>query len=62
MRAAQQAGVDAMVAGAAVATPDAVARQVLDDAGWLERFTTGIGHGVGLQIHEDPFVRPAQPR
>ena len=61
VRSAQQAGVDAMVAGAAVVRPDAVARQVLDEAGWLERFTTGIGHGVGLQIHEDPFVGPRHP-
>ena len=61
VRAAQRAGVEAMVAGAAVTAPDAVARQVLDDAGWLERFTTGIGHGVGLQIHEDPFVGPRHP-
>jgi Xaa-Pro aminopeptidase len=61
VRAAQQAGVDAMVAGTAVATPDANARKVLEEAGWLERFTTGIGHGVGLQIHEDPFVGPRHP-
>ncbi len=61
VRDAQQAGVHAMVAGVKAATPDAVARQVLDDAGWLERFTTGIGHGVGLQIHEDPFVGPRNP-
>jgi Xaa-Pro aminopeptidase len=61
VRAAQRAGVEAMVAGSAVTAPDAVARQVLDEAGWLEWFTTGIGHGVGLQIHEDPFVGPRHP-
>ncbi|MGH3425083.1 MAG: M24 family metallopeptidase, partial [Nocardioidaceae bacterium] len=56
VRRAQQAGVDALVAGAPVAEPDAKARAVLEEAGWLEAFTTGIGHGVGLQIHEDPFI------
>jgi len=61
VQAAQWAGVQAMVAGTPVARPDAVARQVLAEAGWLERFTTGIGHGVGLQIHEDPFVGPRHP-
>jgi len=61
VQAAQWAGVEAMVAGVEVKEPDAVARRVLDDAGWLERFTTGIGHGVGLQIHEDPLVGPRHP-
>jgi Xaa-Pro aminopeptidase len=42
-----------------VAEVDAVARGVLDEAGWLEHFTTGLGHGVGLQIHEDPFIAAA---
>ncbi len=61
VQAAQWAGVQAMVAGAEVKHPDAVARGVLDDAGWLERFTTGIGHGVGLEIHEEPFVSARHP-
>ncbi|MDO9378568.1 MAG: Xaa-Pro peptidase family protein [Nocardioidaceae bacterium] len=55
---AQAAGVRAMVADRPVAEADAVARAVLDDAGLLDRFTTGIGHGVGLVIHEDPFIGP----
>lgn len=54
--ASQAAGVDALRDGAAVASSDAAARAVLDDAGWLEWFTTGLGHGVGLEIHEDPFI------
>ena len=61
VQAAQWAGVQAMVAGVEVKHPDAVARDVLRDAGWLERFTTGIGHGVGLQIHEDPIVGDRHP-
>ena len=56
VQAAQVAGVDALRDGAAVKDVDAVARRVLDEAGWLEHFTTGLGHGVGLQIHEDPFI------
>ncbi len=61
VRDAQWTGVQAMRAGVEVRQPDAAARRVLDEAGWLERFTTGIGHGVGLQIHEDPFVGPRHP-
>jgi Xaa-Pro aminopeptidase len=56
VRASQAAGVEALREGRPVAESDAVARGVLDDAGWLERFTTGLGHGVGLEIHEDPFI------
>jgi Xaa-Pro aminopeptidase len=56
VRAAQAAGVEVLRTGADVAESDRRARAVLADAGWLEYFTTGLGHGVGLEIHEDPFI------
>jgi Xaa-Pro aminopeptidase len=52
----QAAGVSAVRAGAPLQSVDQAARAVLDDAGWLQHFTTGLGHGVGLEIHEDPFI------
>jgi len=52
----QAAGVALCVEGAAVADVNATSRSSLDAAGWLDHFTTGLGHGVGLQIHEDPFI------
>lgn len=61
VRASQAAGVAALVAGRPIGDADRAARAVLDDAGWLHAFTTGLGHGVGLQIHEDPFVSAAHP-
>lgn len=59
VRDSQAAGVRACVEGAAIADVDRVSRASLDAAGWLDRFTTGLGHGVGLVIHEDPFVGAA---
>jgi len=54
--AAQQAGLDALRAGALVAEVDAAARSVIAAAGHGENFTHGLGHGVGLDIHEPPWL------
>jgi Xaa-Pro aminopeptidase len=53
---AQAAGVDAVRAGATAAEVDKACRDVIDDAGWGDAFLHGTGHGVGLEIHEDPRV------
>lgn len=55
VREAQALGVDALRPGTELAEVDARVRGSLQEKGWLEHFTTGLGHGVGLQIHEDPF-------
>lgn len=61
VRESQQAGLDQLRAGFALANADRAARGSLERAGWLEHFTTGLGHGVGLQIHEDPFIAASHP-
>ncbi|GAA2758072.1 M24 family metallopeptidase [Actinopolymorpha rutila] len=55
VRAAQRAGRHALTPGVALSDVDAAARDVIDAAGYGDRFTHGLGHGVGLEIHEDPF-------
>jgi Xaa-Pro aminopeptidase len=35
---------------------DAVARQIIDEAGHAEHFGHGLGHGVGLDVHEGPTL------
>ena len=55
VRRAQTLGVRALREDAPVAEIDVAVRADLEDSGWLEHFTTGLGHGVGLLIHEDPF-------
>jgi Xaa-Pro aminopeptidase len=57
--AAQVAGVTAVRPGITTAELDAVCRQVITSAGFGEWFIHGTGHGVGLLIHEDPFVNSA---
>jgi Xaa-Pro aminopeptidase len=54
---AQQAGIDALRPGVAGGDVDRAARSVIDDAGYGDRFTHGLGHGVGLEIHEGPSLR-----
>jgi Xaa-Pro aminopeptidase len=52
----QQAGVDAVRAGAEGKAIDDVCRAVIAEAGWADAFLHSTGHGVGLEIHEDPRV------
>lgn len=54
--ASQQAGCDAVRAGVEAAAVDRACRQVIEEAGWGDAFLHGTGHGVGLEIHEDPRV------
>jgi Xaa-Pro aminopeptidase len=61
VRTSQQAGLDVLRDGLPVAAADVAARGALEAAGWLHAFTTGLGHGVGLQIHEDPFIAGSHP-
>jgi Xaa-Pro aminopeptidase len=57
--AAQRAGREFLAPGAAYRDVDRAARQVLDTAGYAEALPPLIGHGVGLEIDEDPQLAPA---
>jgi Xaa-Pro aminopeptidase len=56
--AGQLAGLEATESGRAGRDVDAVAREVIADAGYGELFAHGLGHGVGMEIHEQPTMRP----
>lgn len=51
---AQLAALEAVKAGVKGEDVDAVARKVIDAAGHGEHFGHGLGHGVGLEVHEAP--------
>jgi Xaa-Pro aminopeptidase len=54
--AAQRSGIQAARPGADVADVDAAARDMIRDAGHGEHFQHGLGHGVGLEVHEAPTI------
>jgi Xaa-Pro dipeptidase len=56
--AAQAAGRAALTPGAEVVEVDRTARAVIETAGYGAEFGHGLGHGVGLEIHEAPTVGP----
>jgi Xaa-Pro aminopeptidase len=53
---AQAAGRAALGVGVEVASVDAAAREVITEAGRGAEFSHGLGHGVGLEIHEAPAL------
>lgn len=59
---AQAAAIAAIRPEAVLKDVDAVARKVIEDAGFGKYFTHGLGHGIGLEIHEGPRLAPNQNR
>ncbi len=53
---AQEAGVRAATVGTACEDVDAAARRVIADAGYGEHFIHRVGHGIGTEAHEDPYM------
>ncbi|AKN72222.1 peptidase M24 [Streptomyces sp. PBH53] len=56
VRAAQEAGVQAVRPGVACQEVDRAARAVITDAGYGEYFTHRTGHGIGVTTHEPPYM------
>ncbi|WP_033287501.1 M24 family metallopeptidase [Amycolatopsis jejuensis] len=53
---AQQAAVDAVRPGVTAEQVDAAARDVIEAAGFGEYFIHRTGHGIGLDVHEEPYI------
>jgi D-alanyl-D-alanine dipeptidase len=66
VRAAQQAAFDAVRPGVPAQEVDRAARAVIEDAGYGGSFVHRTGHGIGIEIHEPPYIvegneTPLQP-
>ncbi len=57
--AAQKAGIAATKAGVKGKDIDGAARKVITDAGYGSYFGHGYGHGLGLEVHENPGCGPS---
>lgn len=55
---ANRAGRDQVKAGATGIAVDGAARRVITDAGHADHFGHGLGHGVGIEVHESPRLSP----
>jgi Xaa-Pro aminopeptidase len=59
---AQQAAIRAVQPAVAASVVDAAARSVLERHGLADAFGHGTGHGLGLEVHEEPRIGRATPR
>jgi Xaa-Pro aminopeptidase len=55
---AQRRAIAGMTPGASSKSVDTIARSFIAEQGYGDFFNHGLGHGLGLQIHEAPFLRP----
>jgi Xaa-Pro aminopeptidase len=56
LQAAQEAAVAAVVPGITAQSVDDAARSPIRDAGFGDRFIHRTGHGIGLEVHEQPYI------
>lgn len=56
VRRAQAAAIDAVRPGVSAESVDAAARRIIEEAGFGEYFITRTGHGIGLEVHEEPYI------
>ena len=61
LREAQAAACEAVQPGVPCSEIDAVARRLIDDAGYGDAFIHRTGHGIGMETHEEPYIVASNP-
>ncbi|MBA2266676.1 MAG: aminopeptidase P family protein [Chloroflexi bacterium] len=61
LRLAQAAACDAVRPGVPCSEIDAVARRIIDEAGYGAAFIHRTGHGIGMEVHEEPYIVASNP-
>ena len=56
LRRAQAAACDAVRPGVSAESVDRAARDVIEEAGYGEQFLHRTGHGIGMEVHEEPYI------
>ena len=53
---AEETAIEKISLGMNCGTADGIARRIIEDAGYGDYFTHRLGHGIGLEVHEDPYL------
>ncbi len=58
---AQETAIEAIAPGLTCGRADGIARLVIEKAGYAEQFTHRLGHGIGIEVHEPPYLVRGNP-
>ncbi|TFG30974.1 aminopeptidase P family protein [Candidatus Thorarchaeota archaeon] len=53
---AEESAIEKISMGMNCGTADGIARRIIEDEGYGDNFTHRLGHGIGLEVHEDPYL------
>ncbi|MFW9944957.1 MAG: M24 family metallopeptidase, partial [Candidatus Sifarchaeia archaeon] len=53
---AQENAIERIAPGLACGAADGIARKIIEEAGYGQCFSHRLGHGIGIQVHEPPYL------
>jgi Xaa-Pro dipeptidase len=56
VRRAEETSIEKISKGMTCGTADGIARRIIEDEGYGDYFTHRLGHGIGLEVHEPPYL------